>query len=308
MTRPLAAVTGATGFLGQHIVRALADDGWAVRILARRDPTSPFWTGLTPEVVPGGLGDDQALEHLCRGADVVVHAAGLISGDRQALQQANVQGARRVATAAGAGTRLLHISSLAARAPHRSLYAASKAEGEAAIRSVRGDQATIIRPSAVYGPGDRETLRLFTLAASSPVLPVLHPKARLAVIHVEDAARQIAWLAKAADGGAFTLSDARPEGYDWKELMQTAAVALGKRARLVRIPPAALYALAALSKFDIGWRKRKSSITFGKVKELTHRDWGVRQEEQTIGGPQPRFDLLTGFLQTIDWYATQKWL
>ena len=308
MSRPLAAVTGATGFLGQHIVRALADDGWDVRILARRDPTSRFWNGIAPQVIPGGLEDQDALKRLCDGADTVIHAAGLISGTKAELDRVNIDGARRTAAAATASGRLLLVSSLAAREPHLSPYAASKRAGEEAVRAELGGRAAIVRPPAVYGPGDRETLRLFALAASSPVLPVLHPRSRLALIHAEDAARQIAWLAKTGENTAVALSDARPEGYGWAELMQTASSALGRRAYLVRISPSILYALASIGVFGTGWRKGKSAITFGKVKELTHMDWGLRPEEQAIGAPAPRFDLLTGFLQTIGWYRSLGWL
>ncbi len=308
MSQPLAAVTGATGFLGQHIVRAFAEAGWNVRILARRDPSSPFWTGLTPQVIAGSLNDDGALARLCDGADVVVHAAGLIGGRAQDLEHVNVEGSRRVAAAVAPAARFLQISSLAAREPHLSSYAASKRAGEDAVRALLGDRAVIVRPPAVYGPGDRETLRLFALAASSPVLPVLDPSARMALIHAQDAAAQVVSIAQEGKMGSITLSDARPEGYGWRELMQTASSALGRRPHLVHMPAAALYAGVIIGGFGARWRKRNSAITLGKVRELTHVDWGVRPSEQAVSAPAPQFDLLSGFLQTIAWYRTQDWL
>jgi uncharacterized protein YbjT (DUF2867 family) len=175
----LAAVTGATGFLGQHLVSALAKDGWRVRMLARRDPVSPFWSGLTPEVVIGSLGDRNALQSLMQGADVVFHAAGLVAGPPSDLHRINVEGSRTVAMVAAAQpqTRMIQVSSLAAREPQLSAYAASKRAGEDAVRGVLGARATVVRPPAIYGPGDREGLRLFALATASPVLPVLDPSA-----------------------------------------------------------------------------------------------------------------------------------
>jgi uncharacterized protein YbjT (DUF2867 family) len=307
--RGLAAITGATGFLGQHVVRALADAGWRVRILARRDPASLFWDGLTPDVVRGDLFDDAALARLCEGADLVVNVAGQIGGRTPGLDRVNIEGTRNLAKAVAAtSARLLQISSLAAREPQLSAYAASKRAGEEAARVVLGPRLTVIRPPAVYGPGDRETLRLFKLAASGPFLPILDPAARTALIHVEDAARQIAAIAESPSSNTVTLSDGCPEGYDWREIMQTAADALGRRPRLVRIPATALYAMALIDEFANNWRRGSTVLTFGKVNELTHLDWGVRPNERATSAPPPKYDLLSGFRQTIGWYRSQDWL
>lgn len=308
-TRGLAAVTGATGFLGQHVVRALADAGFGVRILARREPASPFWSGLTPQVVRGDLADEPALARLCEGADVVVHVAGQIGGRNRDLDRVNIEGSRCVATAVRAtSATLLQISSLAAREPQLSAYASSKRGGEEVARALLGDRVTVIRPPAVYGPGDRETLRLFKLAASGPILPVLDPAARTTLIHVEDAARQIAAQVESTRSNIITLCDGRPEGYEWREIMQTAADAFGRRPRLVRIPPAALYTMALIDEFANNWRQKASALTFGKVNELTHLDWGVRLNERATSAPMPEYDLSSGFRQTIGWYRSQGWL
>ena len=307
--RGLAAVTGATGFLGQHVVRALADAGFAVRILARRDPSSVFWNGLTPEVVRGDLADPAALARLAQGVDVVIHVAGQIGGRKRDLDQVNIEGSRNVATAVQAtSARLLQISSLAAREPQLSSYASSKRGGEEVARALLGDRVTIIRPPAVYGPGDRETLRLFKLASSGLFLPVLDPRARTALIHVEDAARQIAAQFDSMTSNIITLCDGRPEGYEWREIMQTAAEAFGRRPRLVRIPPAALYAMALIDEFANNWRQKASALTFGKVNELTHLDWGVRPNERAASTLTPEYDLPAGFRQTIEWYRSHGWL
>jgi uncharacterized protein YbjT (DUF2867 family) len=74
----LVAVTGATGFLGRRLVKALAQQGWTVRILARRDVADPAWAGLEPQLVIGDLANARALAALCDGAETVVHVAGLI--------------------------------------------------------------------------------------------------------------------------------------------------------------------------------------------------------------------------------------
>lgn len=305
--RGLVAVTGATGFLGQHLVRALAADGWRVRILVRRDPTSPFWGGVTPEAVLGDLDDAAALERLCAGAEALVHNAGLIAGDAADFQRVNVEAVERISRVAPA--HMVLVSSLAARAPELSPYAASKRAGEAAaLRAIGPARLTIVRPPAIYGPGDRETLALFKTAMRSPLLPVLDPKARVALVHVQDAARQIAALVAAREAGTFALSDARPEGYSWKQLMMAAAEACGRRPQLMRLPHGALYAMAWANGLAAHWRGRRPLLTYGKVNELTFLDWGIPTGEQAAARPAPEFDLLPGFRHTIDWYRSHGWL
>ena len=301
MARGLVTVTGATGFLGRYLVRALAADGWRIRVLARRDVVHPLWRELEVDVAPGDLADDRALDRACAGADVVIHGAGLIKArSRAAFFAVNEQGARRVAERAEGAVLL--ISSLAAREPGLSDYAASKRAGEIAAQAVLGDRLTIVRPPALYGPGDSETLPLFQLAAASPVLPLLDPKARMAMMHVEDAARQIAALAGLASGGTVSLSDPRPQGYGWREVFQTAANAFGRRPRFQRIPNAALSLVAMTGAAAAG--RSAPMLTFGKLRELTHLDWSVAPDEQMSALPPARFNLADGFLHTVQGYAS----
>ncbi|MEH6677757.1 NAD-dependent epimerase/dehydratase family protein [Phenylobacterium sp.] len=301
MSRGLATVTGATGFLGRFLVPALVAEGWRIRVLARRDVIHPLWRDLEVEVVPGDLGDDRALERACANADLIVHGAGLIKArSRAEFFSVNEQGARRVAERAE-GAMLL-VSSLAAREPGLSDYAASKRAGEIAAQALLGDRLTIVRPPALYGPGDAETLPLFQLAAASPILPLLAPRTRMAMMHVEDAARQIAALAGREGGPTVTLSDRRPEGYGWTEVFQAAADAFGRRPRLQRVPDAVLAAVALLG--AVGARRSAPMLTFGKLRELTHPDWSVSPDEQITGLPPARFNLTDGFLHTVQGYAS----
>lgn len=311
MGRRLAAVTGATGFLGRHIVRALADQGWSVRVLVRRDPVHPLWRGVEPEAVIGDLGDELSLARLCDGAEALVHAAGLIKArTRAGFAQVNEEGARRVAAAsARAGVEhVVLVSSLAAREPQLSHYAATKRAGETAALGLLGQRLTIVRPPAVYGPGDTETLPLFQVAQSGPLLPAFDRDSRIALIHVEDAARQIAAALQARPvKRLIALSDTRPDGYTWREIMQTAAEALGSRTPVVDLPSWAVTAA--------GWAGALAQLAGanpmlspGKARELRHRDWSVRPDEQWLEAPPARHSLRSGFAQTVAWCQTIGWL
>ncbi|WP_066685215.1 ceramide reductase [Caulobacter sp. CCH9-E1] len=304
----VVAVTGATGFLGRHLVRALTQDGWTPRVLVRRDPIHPVWRDFNVEVVAGDLRAPGALARLSEGAEVVVHVAGLIKArSLDAFNAVNRDGALAAAQAAReARARFLLVSSLAAREPTLSNYAASKRAGEDAVLADSPD-ALIVRPPAIYGPGDTETLEVFKLAASSPVLPVLSPTSRVAMIHVHDAASQLAAYCKNPVSGLVELSDVRRDGYTWAEIMSTAASVMGRKPSLVRLPKAGVMAAGALA--DAWSFASQTPMVFGlgKARELLHADWTPSSAPMAEGVPSV-FGLFDGFAHTVDWYRKQGWL
>lgn len=308
MTKPVVAVTGATGFLGRHLVRALARNGWTPRVLVRRDPIHPLWRDIEVEIVAGDLKTPGALDRLCRGADVVIHLAGLIkAATLNDFNAVNRDGARAAALAAkAAGAKFILVSSLAAREPQLSNYAASKRAGEDAVLDVL-PQALIARPPAIYGPGDTETLALFELAAKSPLLPVLSPDSRIAMIHVHDAAAKLVDYCKTPASGVVELSDVRRGGYTWAEIMHAAGAAMGRNPSLARLPDAWLLAAGALA--DAWSSVTQTPLVFGsgKARELIHADWTLSSAPKAEGVPSV-FGLIDGFQDTVDWYRAEGWL
>jgi len=308
VTSRVVAVTGATGFLGRHLVRALAQDGWLPRVLVRRDPIHPLWRGIEVEVVTGDLKTPGALGRLCDGAEVVIHGAGLIKAASLAgFNAVNRDGARAAALAAkAAGARFILVSSLAAREPQLSNYAASKRAGEDAVREAAPD-ALIVRPPAIYGPGDTETLGFFQLAAKSPVLPVLSPDSRIAMIHVQDAAAKLADFCKNPISGLIELSDVRRDGYTWVEIMSAAGVVMGAKPRFVRLPDTAILAAGALADAWSSATHTPAVFGFGKARELLHADWTPSSAPMAERVPSV-FGLIDGFSNTVDWYRSEGWL
>ena len=185
------AITGGTGFVGSHLVDAALAAGHQVQALTRRE--QPPRDEL--EWVAGDLASRDALERLVDGADAIIHVAGAINApNAAAFHQGNVTGTLAMLAAATAGgvRRFVHVSSLAAREPKLSLYGGSKARAEELIHNSGLDWA-IVRPPAVYGPGDKETLELFRMAKLG--LMLMPPKGRVSVIHAEDLARLLLVLA-----------------------------------------------------------------------------------------------------------------
>lgn len=313
----LAAVTGATGFLGRYIVTALASRGWQVRILARQYPVYPQFADLNLEVVPGDLSDKGALRELVRGAGTVVHAAGLIKApNAAAFRVANVDGTANLMNVLNEcepeARKLLLVSSMAAREPGLSAYAATKREAEEVAARAAGSLRDwgIVRPCAIYGPWDRETLAIFQ-AASRRIFPVPRaPDARVALIHAADAAAAIASLCDHdCSGGTFELTDERAGGYSWDEIAVAAGEALGVEPLRVPVPGLALRMAGVAGAAAARITGRIPMLTPGKAREILHSDWGShagRQPPQNIW--RPEIGVARGFKETVAWYRGQQWL
>lgn len=297
------ALTGGTGFVGPYVVRALVDAGWRVRVLVR--PGRRRQIADDVEVVVGDLGDVGALERLLDGADVLVHAAGAIKArSRQDFLATNRDGARNLAALVAARPtppRVVVLSSLAAREPSLSDYAFSKAAGEQAFHDHRLNNLAILRPAAVYGPGDRET-GAWLRAAWGPLLPVPDlPAARLCLIHAADVAAAVTALCRpGAPCGTFEATDHRTDGYGWRELAETARAAAAGRGHIVAVPSLFLRAAAAVGATFGRLVGRAVMLSPGKVREILHLDWSSHSGRQLPGAVwRPVWTLPAGLAQTI---------
>jgi nucleoside-diphosphate-sugar epimerase len=306
------AITGATGFVGRRAARALSAAGLALRALARRPELLPESERDLLHPVRGDLLDDTALAKLVEGADAVVHCAGELADPRH-FHSANVRGTELLARAAReAGLRrFVHVSSLAAREPGLSSYGESKHAGEEAMRAAFSGTGFILRPPAVYGPGDRATLPLIAqLTRSTAFLPGT-PAQRFSLIHVDDLARAIAALVLAPDSAAamYELDDGREDGYSWRDLAAIAGEAQGRQVKVAHLPETVLSAAAFASE---GWSRlsgARPALTRGKVAELHHRDWVCRHHLlQKTPLWQPAIGFAEGFAQTLAWYRGHGWL
>jgi len=264
------AVTGATGFVGSHFIDAAVAAGHEVRALARRDQQPKY----AVEWVRGALDDADALRRLVSGCDCVVHVAGVINArDPAEFERGNVEGTLSMLSAATAGgiTRFVHVSSLAAREPRLSKYGASKARAEELVQRSGLDWA-IVRPPAVYGPGDRETLELFKMAKLR--LMLLPPEGRVSLLHVDDLARLLVALADEATASGVVLEpdDGRSGGWSHKELAAAIGAAIGKRNLSLSMPPAMLRLGAAIDQLV---RRQRAKLSTDRAAYFSHRDWTV---------------------------------
>lgn len=298
------AITGATGFVGSHLLDAALAAGHRVAALTRRE--QPPREHL--DWLQGDLSEREALRRLVDGADAIIHVAGTISApNAAAFEKGNVMGTLAMLAAATAGGvhRFIHVSSLAAREPKLSLYGASKCKAENLVMS-SGLEWTIVRPPAVYGPGDKETLELFRMAKLG--LMLMPPRGRVSVIHADDLARLLLALAAPAVPSNILIEadDGRPGGWTHRDFARVLAGAVGTKPAIVSSPGILLRAAAHL---DQWWRGEKAKLTTDRAAYFSHRNWVV--EPKRACPPQiwqPAIDTAQGLGQTADWYRAQGWL
>ncbi len=269
--RTIVAVTGGTGFLGAHVLRLLVTAGYGVRALTRRP--QPDREGIT--WIGGALDNHAALATLCGGAQSLIHIAGVVNGDAAAFDAGNRVGTQAVIAAAHAAAigPFVHVSSLAAREPQLSRYGASKRAAEDAVVASALDWR-VVRPPAIYGPGETEMLDMFKLARRG-IVP-LPPGGRGSWVHVADMARLLVTLAEMGPANAFyEADDGHPDGWSHKEIAAMIGAAVGRKPLAVALPKTML---GIAARADTLFRGAKAKLTPDRVGYLTHPDWTVRAD------------------------------
>lgn len=320
-------LTGATGFLGAHVARALCDAGWTVRALARggaiRLGDLPS-RGVVP--VAGDLSETSDLGSAAAGADAIVHVAGVTQAlSLEKYREVNARGTERLVRAArrtSPHALFVLVSSQAAAGPARggrpvreedaprpvSRYGLSKREGEVAVATGWPGPWIVLRPSVIYGPGDRAMLLLFQAAARG-VLPVPSGASRIQVIHAERAARAIAAAAARPDltGRAAFLCD--PDPISIRGLSEEIARLPPRRPLLLPLPRAVVRVAGWAATALEAATRRPRPFNADKAGEILAGDWIAEGEPlaRDLALP-PAIPLSEGLRATWDWYRRADWL
>jgi NADH dehydrogenase len=279
----LVTVFGGSGFLGRHVVRALAKRGYRIRVAVRRPDLAghlqPLGRVGQIHAVQANLRYPASVEAAARNADVVVNLVGILfERGRQRFDAVQAFGAEAVALAAAAyGARMVHISAIGADENARSHYARSKAAGERLVLAAV-PSATILRPSILFGPEDDFFNKFAAIARFAPALPLIgggHTRFQPVFAGDVASAAVAAIEGKAKEGAVYELGG--PEVRTFKELMQFVLATIERRRLLVPIP-------FALAKFQASFLQfmPKPLITPDQV-ELLHSDIVVSEAAQREG-------------------------
>ena len=305
----LVAITGATGFVGPHLVAALARRGWKIRLLVRRWSPLPSLAGVEADMVLGDVSDEAALGRLVDGADTIIHAAGLIKARNPSDFMAVNRDGTALLSALAPETMVVLLSSLAARESHLSPYAASKRAAEGVVASRSGPWLTVRAP-AVYGPGDRETLAYFRAVARGFAPRPKLPNARLSLIHVADLAEALALaVERPPPASVYEIDDGREGGYGYGDMAIAAGASMGRIARSLAIPRIVMDGIARMNGIGHALGGPVQILTPGKVAEIFHSDWTVHDRRLAAAiSFGARYDLAAGFADTVLWYRRHEWL
>jgi nucleoside-diphosphate-sugar epimerase len=318
-------VTGAAGFLGTALVRALAARGDRVRALVRRP--SDELAALGAEVVVGDATDPAALLAAVQGQDVVLHLAGIRrSTDPAEFLRVNAEGTRAALEACLAGaprlSRFVLAGSRAAVGPSSEAvdeaapfapveaYGASKAEAERIALSYRDRlPVTVARPPRIMGPGDRENLLFFELARRGWAIGFGGPQRLLSWVDVDDCARGMLLLAERPEavGEAFFL--ASPETTTAQGLMLQAGEALGRRPRRLTVPPGLLRALARAADAVTDFTGRRLPLNRKLAAQVLAAGWRCDPGKARARlGFEAATPLRDSIARAARWYVERGWL
>lgn len=318
-----ALVTGATGFIGSHLVEALLREGIEVRCLVRNPSKLNYLDGLNVKVIEGDCTDGASLSGSVKDVDYIFHLAGLTKAKSEDDYFAvNRGGTENIVKAVLKGNpdikRFFYLSSLAAAGPSSqgkplteececrpvSVYGKTKFEGESIVYSQRGNMpVTVVRPPAVYGPRDRDLLIFFRMVKSG--LVPYWGKCYYSFIYVDDLVTSImlSALSDAGKGEIFFVSDEAV--YSTDDVLDAIAEAVERRPVKMRVPRFAM----SFAGFISERAKGPAIVSKDKIREMKHAYWTCdTKKAASLLHFVPKVKIKEGARWTADWYRIHQWL
>ncbi len=321
-----ALVTGASGFIGSHLAQALRGAGWSVRCLIRETSSRERLPREGVELAIGDLADPDSLKQPLTGVKTVFHLAGRVrASSREEFFRANRGGTKNLLQAAreaGEVEHFVYVSSLSAAGPSPdghllredeeprpvSFYGESKLAGERETLRCRDDFAvTILRPAAVYGPGDRDTLEVVEMAKRGWRFQPGGAGFSFSSLHVDDVIDGILRAAGRPDGEPAVYFLADGNIYTWEETFALLKEILGRGACRWKIPwttgNAGIRLAAGI------FPRSPAAFYLDKLREMSHKYWvcDIGRARAELGF-SPRYELNRGLVETIEWYRAAGWL
>jgi nucleoside-diphosphate-sugar epimerase len=318
----MTLVTGGTGFIGSHLLDKLSALGQPARCLLRRK-ARPRRLPAGIEAAYGDLTSGEGVEEAVRGADTVIHLAGVTKAlAARDYYTGNVRATETLLRAlAGRAIRLVHVSTLAAIGPSRdgtpvdedaqprplTHYGKSKLEAERTVRAL-APGAVIVRPPVVYGPRDTGVLQVLRSISKGWMLEIAGGERWFSAIYVADLVEGLLVAAtRGAPGRAYFL--AHPQPVSWSGLGAAAARIMARRPRVLRVPPSVAYAVGLGAEAWSHLTRQPGIISREKVAEARCRWWtcDTRRAAAELGF-EARTPLATGLAETLAWYKEAAWL
>ncbi len=236
----LVTIYGGSGFVGRYIARRLAKDGWRVRVAVRNPEQAGFVRpyGVVGQVEPVlcNIRDNASVLAAAQGADAVINCVGVLDEvGKNTFEAVQAEGAARIARLASSVgiTQMVHISAIGASATSDSIYAQTKASGEAAVLS-HMTGAAILRPSIIFGQEDQFFNRFASMARLGPILPIIGANTRFQPVYVDDVAAAAVAALEGDATGIYELGG--PDVQTFRELMQDMLKVIRRRKLILNTP------------------------------------------------------------------------
>lgn len=323
-----ALVTGASGFVGSHLVERLIKEGFEVFCLRRRGSDIRWLEGFNVRFVQGDCSDRDSLKDSIKGYDYIFHLAGVIKANSEAeFYKVNEKGTENLIEAVVRDNpnikRFVYLSSLAAYGPSLkadslpsenglphpvSAYGKSKLKGEEAVLKYSSNiPVCILRPSVVYGPRDRQFYLFFKLINSG--FAPYWGEGRTSLVYIDDLIDAIILSIKKdeAVGGIYFISDG--EVYSNTQIIDEIASSLDKRVFKFRLPRP-LLPLIGIFADGIGKISGKATmVNKDKIREIMYNDWvcDITKARRELGF-NPTIGIKRGMRWTAEWYKNNKWI
>lgn len=325
----ISVVTGASGFVGSHLVDKLLEEGHKVKCVLRSTSSTRWLDGKNVEIINCGLFDREQLKIVLKDVDYVFHIAGVVKAKTEeeyfkgnvettkilleVLEEVNPNLKRFVVassqTACGPSLNGIPCNEETKEHPITT-YGRSKFAQENLVKSYRGKIAyTIVRPTAVFGERDTEIYLVFKTYKAGLLTLIGFDEKKLNLIHVKDLVDGIylsAITEKAKDQIYFLASE---EIYTWPIVGNAIAKAFGKKALTVRLPHLLVYSVAAIAEFFSSFSSKAATFNLEKARDFVQKNWtcDVSKAKNDFGFRQ-NISLEEGIKRTIDWYREMKWL
>jgi dihydroflavonol-4-reductase len=324
-----AFVTGATGFVGSHLVDLLLKEGFEVSCLKRKTSSVKWLEGKKVNYVDGDLYSNEALETAIKDVDYVFHVAGVVKAKNQeGFEKGNNLATKNlieITAKVNPGLKkFVHVSSLAVCGPNpdnvpltedyipkpMTTYARTKREAEKEVLKFRDKlPVVIVRPPAIYGPRDTEVFIYFKTFKSGLNSIIGFKDKYLSLIHVKDLVQGIylAGVKETKSGDIFFITS--DKAYNWDEVGTVTAKVMKKKAIKLRVPHFVVFTVGGIMEFTYKFTKSVPTLNIEKCFDITRAGWfASNQKAKDKLGFQPEFPLEEGFKDTYEWYKKENWI
>jgi nucleoside-diphosphate-sugar epimerase len=324
-------VTGATGFIGSHLVERLLKSGYEIKATIRKTSNLRWLNDLPIELVDVSLQDKNSLESVVKDVDYIYHVAGLVAAKSyEEFVKANCETTRNLLEATYNANnklqRFVLVSSQTAAGPSESLdkpkteddvpnpitrYGKSKKESENIAKSFMSKlPITIVRPPAVYGPRDPAIKDIFKIANKGLATLIGFNKKYVSLIHSSDLTRGIQLAGESANSAGEIYFITSNKFYTWDEIMDAMKIALNNKIMIkIHLPHSLVLSLAAVSGFFGKFSQKPPVFDYEKGQDFIQNYWTCSPDKAKKDfNFISEISLEKGMLETANWYKAMKWI